>query len=199
MLRAILQMCNRKITRWQYWLGQHATAAQRCLSHSRPRLELLEDRIVPAFNLALDAISTTDVMQADANNVRTFTALANDAVLNVGDIQTALQSGLDVVISTGSGGGSTGNILWNSGADLDFSGAGTHSLTLQTDSLDTAREVDIEANLFQTAFLIEDRLSLNVLTGGSDGSVTVHGVDTNGGALQVVSGNAGIKLNSGLN
>ena len=102
------------------------------------------------------------------------------------------------MISTGSGGGSTGNISWGSGADLDFNGLSAHSLTLQTDPSDTGREVDIEAGIHDSANNPgpADQLSLNVLTGGSDGLVTLTYVMTNGGAVNVTSGAAGIKLAS---
>ena len=102
-------------------------------------------------NLAIEANTTNNIAQTDLNGVRTFTAQTDDAVLNISDIQAALQAGLNVVISTGSSGGSPGNIFWFSDAGLDYSGLGTHSLTLQTDSLDTSREVDIEAAIFDSA------------------------------------------------
>ena len=112
-----------------------------------------------------------------------------------------MQAGLNVVISTGSGGGSTGNIFWGSGADLEFQGLTGQSLTLQTDPLDTGREVDIQGAVYDFSTTSGeptpgDQFSLNVVTGGSDGLVTLTYVVTNGGAVNVASGAAGIKLSS---
>jgi len=157
-------------------------------------LERFEDRIVPAFNLELSTGNTTDVSQVDAAGVRTFTATADDAVLNLADIMTAFQAGQDVVVSTGSGGGGTGNITWESAADLDIQGLGKHSLTLQTDAGDSGREITIYSNITDNNPAAADQLTLKVLTGGADGFVFAQNINTGGGALQITSGSSGICL-----
>jgi hypothetical protein len=99
--------------------------------------ESLEDRTVPAFNLAIDGdLASTGVSSVFASGKTTFEATASGATLNVGDIKTALAAG-DVLISTGDAGSENGSISWigNSAADdLDYSSPTTRVLTIQPDS-----------------------------------------------------------------
>src|SRR5262249_51039687 len=108
-------------------------------NHCRPRLEALEDRVVPAFNLAL-------VNNAATLNVTPMTDAS--ATLNVADVLTALNAG-DVVVDSGSTGAEAGNITVN--ADLAYTDPAAHSLTLQTGSgTGVVGNIDLNAALTST-------------------------------------------------
>ncbi len=97
-----------------------------------PRAEGLEDRTLLAFNLSISTLATTGVTSVVSGGNRTFTATADDANINVAEIQAEFVANLNVVISNGSMGGQPGNISWNSA--LDFNGFdGTQTLTINTD------------------------------------------------------------------
>ena len=80
MLRTCQRLCNRLTSPWQRWLDQPAARSRCRQSFARPRLELLEVRIVPAYNVAIGTTPTIDVSHTDVSNVRTFTAVADDAL-----------------------------------------------------------------------------------------------------------------------
>lgn len=191
------------VTRWYSWLASwRRRPSRRRPPRSRPALEWLEGRLVPAHNLAIDFAATADVLVDDQDQVRTFTATSDNAVLNVTDIQAAFDAGFHVVVSTGDGGGSTGNIEWRAGVDAYFSGSADfprfRTLTLRTDPLDSGRHVDIQANLFGFPDNNSPFFGLHIDTGGPDGAVTLQQVDVAGGPLVVTSGAAGIVLHGDL-
>src|SRR5262249_45273630 len=118
-------------------------------NHCRPRLEALEDRVVPAFNLALvnNAATLNVTPMTDASGT-TFTATGAGATLNVADVLTALNAG-DVVVDSGSTGAEAGNITVN--ADLAYTDPAAHSLTLQTGSgTGVVGNIDLNAALTST-------------------------------------------------
>lgn len=78
------RLLGRVSSRWHSWFGQRALRSRPSQSRIRLGVELLEDRVVPAFNLAIGSTPTIDVMQSEVSNVCTFTALGNDALLNAG-------------------------------------------------------------------------------------------------------------------
>lgn len=196
MFPASRPLWHRLLARWQRCLGSAGNRRPR----ARPWLEAFEERIVPAYSLAIDAADTFHVASTVVDNVRIFTPLDNDAVLNVSDIRDAFQAGLDVRVSTGTGGNDTspGNITWRSGADLDLQGLGAHALTLQTDLGDSVRDVTIDASLVNTDPAYWDQLTFKVETGGDFGAVSLQTVATHGGAISVVAGSSGIRLNGDL-
>src|SRR5262245_31206202 len=97
-------------------------------NHCRPRLEALEDRVVPAFDLVLGSVLTTGVTTSfDGNHTTTFTATATGATLDVADVLAELNADHDVVVDSGSTGSEAGNISVN--ADLVYTNAAARSLT----------------------------------------------------------------------
>lgn len=108
-------------------------------NRTRLSLSALEDRAVPAaFDLVIDGDQATANVTVD-NSVttqRTFIASATGAVLAVGDIEDALNAGLDVVVTTGEDIGNTesGNITWNWDSvedDLDYNVTATRQLRFE--------------------------------------------------------------------
>src|SRR5688572_7725226 len=100
----------------------------------RLSVECLEDRAVPAFDLAIDGDATTaEVSSNFASGTTTFTPTDFGAVLSVADIAAALNVG-NVVITTGADGIEDGNIYWlwdTEQDDLSYGGTAVRSLTLQ--------------------------------------------------------------------
>src|SRR5262245_61743615 len=118
-------------------------------NHCWPRLEALEDRVVPAFNLVLGSAATTGVTSSLVGNETTFTATATGATLNVADVLAELNLGHDVVVDSGSTGSEAGNITVN--ADLAYTDPAAHSLTLQTGSgTGVVGNIDLNAALTST-------------------------------------------------
>ncbi|TCO78084.1 filamentous hemagglutinin family protein, partial [Plasticicumulans lactativorans] len=66
----------------------------------------------------------------DNSDPFTFSPTADNAPLGVDLIRDALSDGVSVTVNTGSTGTQNGNIVWGSGATLDFNGKGTSALTL---------------------------------------------------------------------
>src|SRR5438874_2052524 len=75
----------------------------------RPLVESLESRDLLAFNLTISTDPTANVSSATVHGTTTFSATANNANLDVADIDTALGAG-DVVVTSGDGGLQAGNI-----------------------------------------------------------------------------------------
>src|SRR5262245_6496349 len=68
----------------------------------RPSFAMLEVRVVPAFNLTITTNLTAGVGVVTASGIRTFTANASGANININDIRTALVTDdVDVAITTG--------------------------------------------------------------------------------------------------
>jgi hypothetical protein len=66
---------------------------------SPPRLERLEDRLAPAFNLTVSAALTVGVSSSFSGGTTTFHATATGANLSTADVVTALMAG-NVVIDS---------------------------------------------------------------------------------------------------
>ncbi len=74
-------------------------------------LEALEDRVVPAYDLHITFASSTSNVTASTNaGTTTFEATGPGATLNFIDVTNELQAGLNVIVTTGSGGNEAGNI-----------------------------------------------------------------------------------------
>lgn len=95
----------------------------------RPRLrraaryvvESLEERILFAWNMTLSGNATVGVGSSVSPGTTTFTATATGANLNWSSIQTALQAGNAVVVTSGSTGTEAGNITDITGAQINTS------------------------------------------------------------------------------
>ena len=95
-----------------------------------PRLEYLEERVVPAFNLTISNATTVGVTQVGG----AFTASSTAANINVSDLLSALNAGNDLTISNGPTGTEAGDIVWQAGASLTYTNAAARSLTLTADA-----------------------------------------------------------------
>jgi hypothetical protein len=91
-----------------------------------PRLEALEERLAPAFDLLIGATDSTFNVINDG--LGHFTVTGSHATLMVSDILTALTNGHSVTITDPDAGGfDDGNITWQAGTsgDLDYKSIGT--------------------------------------------------------------------------
>src|SRR6476661_4489012 len=77
--------------------------------------ERLEGRILFAWNMTLSLNPTVGVTSSTTSGITTFTATATAANLSWSSIQSALQAGNSVVVSSGSTGAEAGNITDQSG------------------------------------------------------------------------------------
>ncbi|WP_020071307.1 beta strand repeat-containing protein, partial [Paraburkholderia caledonica] len=137
-------------------------------------------------------IDPTDVNITTAANANeavaggTFTPSTNTAKVNNGAINSALNGGTDVTITTLSSGTATGNIVQESGADITKSAGGNATLTLIANG-----SISLQGAISSTS----GKLSLNATAdAGHLGNGTVHdnanaSYDLNGGSL-TISGNS---------
>lgn len=189
---------------WLSRLRRHFGAATRrampTFPRHRPRFDMLEDRVVPAFNLGITTNATVGVDVQTAAGTRTFTANATGANLDVDDILTALVTDdLNVVISTGSTGTEAGNILWDALADLDFNGLlNNHSLTLLTDASATVGSGTIDADITDSV-VAGATLAVTIDTVINNGNVTLNGLLGGLGGLGGLNVKAGFSGTINLN
>lgn len=186
-LSRIRQRCGRSVDR-------PAAARQRC----RPRFDVLEDRIVPAFNLAIDTALTMNVSTTLGPTTTTFTANASGATLNVGDILLQLQAGKDVVVDTGAAGAELGNITWTVAADLDFNNLmGSRSLRLQTNNTIAATGgISVAADIFDSNTGSSDVLALVLNSSATNGAVAVSGLLANLSSVTINAGTGNVATGS---
>ncbi|NEP12852.1 MAG: CHAT domain-containing protein [Symploca sp. SIO2C1] len=83
--------------------------------------------LLDPHNVTIVADSTVPTAGIDLANP--FTAIADDAVIEVGDLLAALTGGATVVVSTGTTGAQQGNI--SLATNLDFNGTGNNTLRLE--------------------------------------------------------------------
>jgi sugar lactone lactonase YvrE len=128
----------------------------------RPRLDALEDRLVPAFNLTIGAGVTTAVLVDNPNG--TFTAAGTGANVNVNDVFAELVKVGHVTISNGNAGTEAGTITWPAGANLDINnfGPGNRQLTIAVDPSATNGTVALNANIFDSNPAAVAGLNVNV-------------------------------------
>jgi hypothetical protein len=138
-------------------------------------VQTLSDRIVPAFDLAIDGdFATSNVNSAFAAGTTTFTATGSGARLDVADIATALTLG-NVVITTGSGGSQAGDVSWaldSSFDDLSYFGDATRTLTVRPSASATGGDVSIDG----VTLAFDDNLILAIDTTAptaTDGNVAM--------------------------
>lgn len=176
----------------------------RILPGKRPARRLfvegLEDRAVPAFDLAIDGNTpTADVSTTVVGTTTTFEATGPLATLNVGDLATALAAG-NVVVTTGSGIGVGGSInwVWDDVADdlADFGGTG-RTLTLSTDATATVGGVTIDG----AHLTFNDNVALVIdttapTTDGEIRLITDARIDT-AAAVTLNAGTGAVRIGSG--
>ncbi len=146
------------------------------MARRAPRLtvETLSDRIVPAFDLAINGdVATSNVGSVFAAGTTTFTATGSGATLDVADIGTALTVG-NVVITTGSGGAQSGEITWvfdGSFDDLSYFGAESRSLILRPSASATGGHVTIDT--VTLSFDANLALTIDTTLPAADGDVVL--------------------------
>lgn|GEM_PF-1949854 len=107
-------------------------AKRRTRSSRLPRAaQILEQRVLPAFDLTIGVGATIGVTETTAG---VFEATETGAFLNVADIQSRLAAGDNVTVSTGADGSEGGSLVWNADAVLDYDGTGARTLRLRNDS-----------------------------------------------------------------
>lgn len=181
----------------------------------RPCFEGLEERVVPAFNVSITNVATANVNIASG----VFTPTASGANINVSDIQSRLNSGVSVVIGTGSSGAENGNIVWNNtgmivngttGVALNMTAAGlfTQTAGLIQGSGSGLTSIGIYANNTITLSAnitlgTNGTLSLGPTAGGvnqTGGKLTANGIQlTGGGTFTMNQTNAATNLAAAIN
>lgn len=171
-------------------------------------------------------VATTGVTESSPG---VFEASAAGAFLNVADIHARLAAGNDVSISSGSDGTQAGNITWNAGANLDYNGVGSRSLTIRNDDSSTVGNLTFNGRILDSVAGDDDlavgmtsRRAMALNTGSSiatvDGGIALHanhgligkrglfngilvkGTLTSSGAGDIeVSGRSGVSTNSSRN
>ncbi|VTS07656.1 autotransporter-associated beta strand repeat-containing protein [Tuwongella immobilis] len=108
---------------------------QQSPSPLRPGLDVLEDRVTPAYNLILGSGSgSTNVTTTVSAGVTTFEATGPGAQLGLFVVFNALQTG-DVIITTGTGGSEAGNITSNIlGAEMNATPASGSTISFRSGS-----------------------------------------------------------------
>jgi|GEM_PF-4308298 len=96
-------------------------------------IEALEDRTLLSWSMTLGTSPTINVSSSTAGITTTFTATATGANLDWSDVSTALASGQNVVVNSGSQGTEAGNITDLSGAQIGSLPAGLN-LTFESGS-----------------------------------------------------------------
>ncbi len=155
-------------------------------------LERLEDRVVPAFDLLVNATgATAGVTATVSGTTTTFTATATGAHLNVNDIVTALNTG-NVVVDSGATGTEAGDITINAGVTQP--GANGAALTFQSGSgTGVVGNINVNADFtsagggdhFPLNFLALNNLVLNGRLQPGSGDITLTATN---GAISQTSG-----------
>src|SRR5262245_4091955 len=92
------------------FFGRRSPARRNPRRFFRPLVEPLESRELLAFNLTISEKSTSGVDTTAGSKTTVFTAIANDANLNIADIEAQLSAGIHVIVESGSSGTQAGNI-----------------------------------------------------------------------------------------
>src|SRR5580765_381407 len=125
------------------------------------KLESLEARIAPAFDLTIGGGKTASVVH-DAQG--DFTANGVGATISVADIRADLLAGRNVTISNGKTGTAAGNITWNGGSDLDYQGigVGNQRLTIFVDPSAAGGTVTLNSQIFNGNGEVQNALSVSI-------------------------------------
>lgn len=142
-------------------------------------LQSLEQRTVPAYNLTIDGDAlTANVSSTLTLGTRTFESTGTEAVLDVDDIETALNAGEDVVVKTGPEAVplQAGSISWSFNGlqdDLDYLGAATRSLIFRTDVTSDDSANIVLNNVFMN-FSDNLNLVIDVTDPGDDSDIVIQ-------------------------
>jgi hypothetical protein len=166
----------RSLLRFRSWFGARTVPeTYRC----QPRLEALEDRLTPAWNLSISTAATSgpaivDINVDGINGIVTYTAIGSGANVNVADIQTDLQNDFDVIIRNDNTGAEAGNINWNALANLDTVGISSQrSLTLSTEASALTGDIVINSSIFNSnPFATQHQLRLTLTAGNGTGAIS---------------------------
>ncbi len=159
--------------------------------------------LIDPHNITIDSdVSSFDIDETEENGSKIFTAIDNDAFLDISDLLAALTNGATVIVSTGITGTQDGNITL--ATDLDFNETGNNTLTLEA-----AGNININGQIFDSngggdllnLFLNADSdgndrgtvdINQPILTGGGD--ITVNGTSIIGDSIAI---NAPLNSGSG--
>jgi len=179
---------------WLRWFRKQSScnSKQRMRPHRAAlRIEVLEARLAPAFDLTIGAAPSVGV---HFDTTGTISATAHGAHLAVSDILSTINYFGSAHISDGSTGNEAGNVTWLAGNDLDFKGilrAGGKDgdmLTVATDPSATVGNVILNSKIFDSAGSTADALAVSL---GASGNLQVNG--------NILSGRAPITLAADVN
>ena len=157
-------------------------------------IESLEDRAVPAYDLAIDGdVLTANVSEVLAAGTTTFTATGTGATLDVADIESALAIG-NVIITTGVGGGEPGDIDWTTDSlddELDYLGANLRSLRIVTSADATSGAISASTAILNFDSNVD--LTLDSTSPAADGLIS-FAIDSQINFAATVTVNAGTNL-----
>lgn len=147
--------------------------------------------LIDPYNITIVTNGTGNSNQAGNPN---FASNGNNATLEVGTVETALNLSTNVTISTGGGGGQIGNIVWN--AAMNYNGAAA-TLTLNAHN-------DIQLSAAITSATNTLALTFNADSDANGGGSIILGANlsSNGGDITFQDGvyisnpGAGITINS---
>jgi hypothetical protein len=113
---------------------------------SRVRLEVLEDRLAPAFNVSITSAAMSSGGAFALNGTtEVFTPTMSGAIASTSDIQNFLNAGKNVSITTGTMGNEAGDININAAITQTAGGATTLTLTPAEDVIDNGFAIDTTA------------------------------------------------------
>ena len=178
-------------TGWRRWLNGLSHSFRDAPARRTPRrplspalrLERLEDRLTPSFDLTVASAATTGVATTVSATTTTFTAVATGAVLNSADIITALNTG-DVVVDSGSTGAENGDITINVPVTSPL--ASGHSLIIRSGSNAAVGDITVNADFtpqaaggtFPLSFVALNDVNLNAAVNAGGGTIILQA--TNG-------------------
>ncbi len=173
-------------------LRRWVSPASRSIARRPLLLEILEDRLTPAFDLSIGLDPTVNVTTTTDNNfgVRTFTANATGAKLAVADVKAALVAGFSVFVRNGTAGNEAGNFTWTSG-DLDTDGISSsfQFLDLEADPSSTTGSMTVSIDVLDSNLARKDSVIFELLPAVS-GSVDMTGSDLTAVSTLFVNGNS---------
>lgn len=168
------------IREWALYAQAHKRK-QDCCRRRQFELEMLENRLTPAFNLTIGTTADFNVAIDDTvAGFRQITAIGTGAVIDVATIAEGLAARGNVSILNGAGGAEPGNISWPTATTLDVASAGSHRLTISADPSSTGGIIDIEGGITGSAPTGGLNVSLSAANGvtiGVSGDIASRGGD----------------------
>lgn len=120
--------------------------------------------LIDPYDLRITSGSDANVSEDSIVDAFTYTPTGTASSLSVDTIYNALYNGTTVTITTGAAGSAgSGDILWESTADLDYDGTGSGTLNLTA-----YRNIDINGDIYDNdTTTLGDSLNLNLTAGGT--------------------------------